>query len=338
MKELLKLKPIVSAVLILFILMAVAGCAGSTRKQTADAVAAGKKYDEIKVPTPAEPTSTVLYWVGEELGFFEEQGIKLNYVGLVPSGQLVASVVAGKIDVGGAHVNRTIAGISAGAKIKAVVAQSETTAEIPHHTYITRKNSSVKGPQDLIGKKVGISAYGGCNEYIPYGYMRTGGIKDPRGQFEIIIMPETMMEQALRQGDVDIAGFNRLPADLKVNPDFDYLFSDYEPWGTVAGATPLYFTEKFIKEKPDVVKRFVTAMAKTINWQNEHKQEAAAITAKRANIDPAKVKIRYFAPDGIITEETVQIWIDLLTEFGEIKPGIKPGQIYTNEFNAYYKL
>jgi sulfonate transport system substrate-binding protein len=112
-----------------------------------------------------EVTSTILYWVGEEQGFFEEQGIKLNYVGAVPSGQLVASVVAGKIDVGGAHVNRTIAGISAGAKIKAVVAQSETTKEIPHHTYITRKNSPIKGPQDVVGKKNGIATYGAMSIY-----------------------------------------------------------------------------------------------------------------------------------------------------------------------------
>jgi ABC-type nitrate/sulfonate/bicarbonate transport system substrate-binding protein len=168
--------------------------------------------------------------------------------------------------------------------------------------------------------------------------MRTGGIKDPRGKIEIIIMPETLMEQALRQGDVDIAGFNQLlPADLKASSEFDYLFSDYEPWGTIAGATPLYFSENFIKEKPDVVKRFVTAMVKTINWQNANKQQAAEITAKRAKLDPKKVKIRYFAPDGIITEDSVTVWIDLLTEFGEIKSGIKPDQIFTNEFNPNLK-
>ncbi|HEY3424163.1 MAG TPA: ABC transporter substrate-binding protein, partial [Negativicutes bacterium] len=101
--------------------------------------------------------------------------------------------------------------------------------------------------------------------------------------------------------------------------------------------TPLYFSENFIKEKPDVVKRFVTAMVKTINWQNANKQQAAEITAKRAKLDPNKVKIRYFAPDGIITKDSVTVWIDLLTEFGEIKNGIKPEQIYTNEFNPNFK-
>jgi len=337
MNKRLKTQLTTVAVVMGMLVVLIAGCGKDGQiKQTGEG-ANGKKYDEIRVPTPADITSTVLYWVGEELGFFEEQGIKLNYVGVVPPGQLVASVVAGKIDVGGAHVNRTIAGISAGAKIKAVVAQSETSEEIPHHTYITRKNSPIKGPLDVLGKKLAISAYGGCNEYIPYGYIRTGGVQDPRGQINIIIMPETLMEQALRQGDVDIAGFNRLPADLKKSSEFDYLFSDFEPWGTIAGGTPLYFSEKFIGEKPDVVKRFVAAMAKTINWQNENKQKATEITAKRANIDPKKVQIRYFAPDGLITDDSVTVWIDLLTEFGEIKSGIKPAQIYTNEFNPNLK-
>ncbi|BBB89519.1 MAG TPA: ABC transporter substrate-binding protein [Methylomusa anaerophila] len=337
MKITTAVRRIMAALLALALVFAV-GCSKEQKKDTATA-GDGKKYDVIRVPTPvADATSTVLYWVGEELGYFAEQGIKLEYVGQVPSGQLVASVVAGKIDVGGAHVNRTIAGISAGAKIKAVVAQSETTEEIPHHTYITLKDSPVKGPQDMVGKKIGIATYGGCNEYIPYGYMRTGGIKDPRGKIEIIIMPDTLMEQALRQGEVDVAGFSRqLPAELRQSKEFNYLFSDFEPWGTKAGGTPLYFTEKFIKEKPDVVRRFVTAMAKTINWQNANMQKATEITAKRANVDPKQIKPRYFAPDGIITEESVTVWIDLLTEFGEIKPGIKPDQIYTNEFNPFAK-
>lgn len=138
-----------------------------------------------------------------------------------------------------------------------------------------------------------------------------------------------------------MAAINRLlPGEIPTHPDmreFRYLFSDYEVWGTKAGATPLYFTEKFIKEKPDVVSRFVTAMANSIRWQTEHPEEAREITAKRAKLDISQVRPRYFAPDGIIKEDSIQMWIDMLTEFGEIKPGIKPEQIYTNEFNPYYK-
>ncbi|HWR56000.1 MAG TPA: ABC transporter substrate-binding protein, partial [Negativicutes bacterium] len=71
------------------------------------------------------------------------------------------------------------------------------------------------------------------------------------------------------------------------------------------------------------------------NWCNANPDKAAEITAKRANIDPKTVKRTRYAPDGIIKDETVTVWIDLLRDFNEIKGDIKPAQIYTNEFNPY---
>lgn len=179
------------------------GCSKGEKKGTVVESAEGKKYDVIRVAGTAkgevDAAQTNINWVGEEKGFFEEQGIKIEYVGTIPPGQVVASVVAGKIDVGGLHVNRTIAGISAGAKIKAVIAQSETTQQIPHRSYLVRKDSGIFTPKDVIGKKMAISSYGGCHEYIPYGWLHyVGGIGDPRGKVEFIVMPETLMEQALR--------------------------------------------------------------------------------------------------------------------------------------------
>ncbi|MEM5768908.1 MAG: ABC transporter substrate-binding protein [Bacillota bacterium] len=313
-----------------------AGCFSSKAKQSAAEVAApAKKYDIIRLASPVDVVQTVNYWVGEELGFYEEEGIKLEYAGVVPSSQLVASVVAGKLDIGGAHVNRTIAGISAGAKIKAVVADKETSEEVPHMVFVTRTDSPLRTAQDLVGKKIGISTNGGCHEYTPYAYMKKNGIEDPKSKVQIIVMPETMMEQALRQGEIDVAGMHRNPNQVGDQPEFRVMFHDYQIWGTIGGATPVYFTEKFIKENPDLVRRFVRATAKTNNWCNANPDKAAEITAKRANIDPKTVKRTRYAPDGIIKDETVTVWIDLLRDFNEIKGDIKPAQIYTNEFNPY---
>lgn len=210
--------------------------------------------------------------IAEELGYFAEEGIKLEYVGTVPSPQLVASVVAGKIDVGAAHINRTIAGISAGAKIKAVVAGTETTQEIPHMVYVTLDNSPIKNAQDLVGKKVGIPTIGGRNEYTPYAYLKKNGITAPKGKIEVIIMPEGNLEQALRQGDIDVAGFHKNPGFLTARGGLKILFTDYDVFGTVGGGTPFYFSEKFIKEKPDVVRRFVKAVAKANDWADANQQ------------------------------------------------------------------
>ena len=309
------------------------GCANNQPPKTA-AVSQEKQPDSIRVATPVETTSPSIYYIGEQLGFFADEGIKLDYVGVVPSTQLVASVVAGKIDVGGAHVNRTIAGISAGAKIQAVAAASETTQDMPHMTYVTLDNSPIKNAHDMVGKKVGLRTVGGCNEYTPYAYLRKAGISDPKNKIQIITMPDSQLEQALRQGDIDIAGLHQTPDFISERQGLKVLFTDYDVWGTIGGATPLYFSTKFITEKPDVVKRFTSAVGKTNNWINANPQQAVEITAKRAERNIQLVKRGYYAPDAVIKEETVTVWIELLKEFGEIKGDIKPDQVYTNEFNA----
>jgi sulfonate transport system substrate-binding protein len=310
--------------------------AGCSREQHGAAATAARQYDILRIPTTTDVRSTIDVWVGEELGFFEEQGIKFEYVGVIPSTQLVASVIAGKIDIGGAHINRTIAGISAGARIKAVVGGTETTKDIPHMVYITLADSPLRTPQDLIGKKVGLSLPGGCHEYTPLAYLKNAGLADPKNKVQFTVLPETMMEQALRQKEIDVAGFHRDPWQVEASKEFRVMFSDYDVWQDTGGETPAYFSEKFIKEKPEVVKRYVAAMVKTHNWINANPDKAAEITAKRGNVDPKKIKRGYYTPNGLIREETVIVWINLLKDFGEIKGDIKPEQIYTNEFNPYF--
>ena len=322
--------------IILGLLLLLAGCGSSSARKSGNAAqeSGGRTYDIIRAATPNAYSGANLYFVGQELGFFEEEGIKIEYAGVIPSTQLVASVVSGKIDVGGAHINRTIAGISAGAKIKAVAANTETTATVPHMVFVALADSPIQTAQDLIGKKIGLSLNGGCHEYTPYAYLKKHGISDPKGKLNFTILAETLMEQALRQGDIDVAGMHKDPEYIKEH-GLKVVFSDYEIWGTTGGGTPAYFSDKFIQEKPDVVRRFVAAMAKSANWANANPEKAADITAKLGKADRKLVKPGHFAGNAYIKEDTVPVWIDLLKEFGEIKDDIKPSQIYTNQFNSY---
>ncbi|AIQ12780.1 ABC transporter substrate-binding protein [Paenibacillus durus] len=337
LKRIRPVKPIALRALLLLTTGAtiLAGCGNDT--DSAKAGSSGEQLDVVRLATPTNLTGISTYYVADELGFAKDAGLKFDFIGAVEPGQLVASVVAGKLDVGGAHINRTIAGISAGAKIKAVVAQTETTEAVPHMSFVTTKDSPIKSAADIVGKKVGISKFGGCNEYTPYAYLLKNGIKDPKGKFEIVIAPEIKLEQALLQGDVDLIGLHENPSTIIKRGNLRVVFTDYDVWNTIGGATPLYFSQKFIKEKPDVVRRFVDVISKTNDYVNANPEKAIEITAKRGDIDPAKIRANYYAPHGEIKEESAQVWIDLLTKFNEIKPGIKPEDIFTNEFNDTLK-
>ncbi|MDR1871142.1 MAG: ABC transporter substrate-binding protein [Deltaproteobacteria bacterium] len=295
----------------------------------------------LKVPFTANPTSPALLEIGDELKIYQKHGLLMDFVGSVPATQEVAAVVSGEIDISqGNHINRTIAGISAGAKVKAIAAKTETTERVPHMIGIVTKTSPIKKPADLVGKKIAIPTLGGCNEYTPYAWLNKFGVPDPKQKVEIIVMPERNIEQALRQGEVDLGMTHKMPEDILRQGEFNVVFSDYDVWKSDGGATPYFVTLKFIQERPEVVKAFVASTAEIINWVNAHPLESRQITAKRSrtNTDVSLISERYYAPNGIIKPETATVWIDLLEEFGEIKPGLTLEQIYTNEFNPHYKL
>ncbi|MDR0550019.1 MAG: ABC transporter substrate-binding protein [Deltaproteobacteria bacterium] len=292
----------------------------------------------LKAAFPADPNTPSLFLVADEMGFFKKRGIELKFVGNIPSTQLVAAVVSGQLDVShGAHINRTIAGISAGAKVKAVVGHTETTEVFPHMIGVVRKDSPLRTAKDFVGKKIGLTLIGGCHEYTPYAWLKNNGIEDPKNKVEIVVMSKNVIEQALRQGEIDLAMLHKTPGEMERVGEFDTVFSDYDVWGPDGGATPPYFTTQYIKDNPKVVKNFVEGMTETIKWANENTQKAIDITAIRTNYDPLRISPNFYVPDGIIKPITAQLWIDLLVEFGEIKPGITLDQIYTNEFNPNYR-
>lgn len=107
----------------------------------------------------ATGTATDANYIADKLGYFKEVGLQPEWVGTIPAGKMVQSVLAGKVDVAGAHVNRDTAAVSAGAKIIVVVANIETSQELPHMTFVVLANSSIKTAQDVVGKRVGIPYY-----------------------------------------------------------------------------------------------------------------------------------------------------------------------------------
>ncbi|MDR0620918.1 MAG: ABC transporter substrate-binding protein [Deltaproteobacteria bacterium] len=290
-------------------------------------------FYELRIPDIYSPSVVFLPYIAAKKGFYEAEGIKPVFTGVIGPGQHVAAVVAKDNDVGFLHVNRTINGVAAGAPIKAVVANEETSQEYPHMEYVVLDEGPLKGPLDMVGKKVGIIAVGGCNEYTPYGILKKHGVSDPQGSIEVVTVPAGNEEVPLRTGDVDVVGFHGHPLDVFNNGGVRLLFDDYDVWGTEGGATPWYFHTDFIQEKPEAVRRFVAAHAKASKWINENREEAKKIQSEWTDIPLEKITITSYTEDGIITDSSVQIWIDTLKGYGELTKDLALSEIYTNEFN-----
>jgi ABC-type nitrate/sulfonate/bicarbonate transport system substrate-binding protein len=339
-----KIKPSVVNLLLLTLMVSVlAGCSATSSDKTANTLKTvtenGKTYIEIRIPDNPTLSSTYTPYIADAKGFFEEVGIKPIFTGAIQPGQFVAAVVTGDNEVGYMHVNSTLAGIAAGAPITMVVADPITTAEYPHMEFIVLEDSPLQKPEDIVGKKIGVTSISGCGEYTPYALLEKYlGISDGHDQFEFALIPNRTEETALRSGEVDVVGFHGHPEAVFERGGVRKLFDDYDVWGTEGGACPWYFRNDVMAANPEAVRRFVAAIVKTNEYIDENPDEARALQAKRVDLPLQEVVTYYRVKDGIITEESIKIWADILAKYGELdKVGgsLKVTDYYTNEFNEY---
>ncbi len=306
-----------------------------------------KEY--IIIRTPNESGAFVkLATVADEKGFFEKEGIKIEWTGKPAGGGpgTLASIAGGSNDAGSAAVSAIINAISRGVKVKAVGPEYETDEQASK--WYVLENSSIKTAKDLAGKKLAVNTLKAAQEYTIREYLSQNGV--PFDKVSLVVVDSSKLgnpylpEALLRKGEVDVIAASGITEwKLLQNGGARRIFSDYEVWGRASGKPAYVVSEEFMKKNPDAIRRFVTALAKAADYINANPEQALKIDIKRnyAGTDPeiAKyIKANRYPEHALVSEELVKQWIDRMVRYGDLKEGqIKPSDIYTNEFNPYYK-
>lgn len=282
-----------------------------------------------------------------EKGFFEEQGIKVETVGVAGGGAAsIQAIVTGNADIGGAAMPAYINAIKAGAKIRVIyggVAMAH--AKDPGYSLIVRDDSNIRSARDLIGKTVAMGARGAMWDYGTKEYLRKNGVAIDK--VNILIVPPPQLEQVLRSKQVDVVMIGSPISDnILEGGGTRRLASLYEILGAQdAGAGfGTIVREELIKKDPDLVKRLVAVYEKTDQWAQKNPAEARQVVAnvlKKRNQNPIIAKYwkgPYLRNYGLLQDRDVQFWLDWFIREGKFKPGeVKPSDIYTNAFNPYFK-
>ncbi|MFZ2948507.1 MAG: ABC transporter substrate-binding protein [Desulfuromonadaceae bacterium] len=324
-------KPVLMTIVSLLMFCSLASAAPKTAPKDAEG------NDILKAASVASRLSVNPLELAGILGYLKEAKIKLQYVGALGSSAVIPALLSGGIDIGNGHIPRAIGATSRGARLKAVAASSHTTKEKPHMTYMVLENSPIKTYKDLVGKRVTVAAWGGCNEYTAYEYVRTKGVKNPKQAIKTQVVTPGTEETVLRTNNTDVAGIHQSPDILLKRPGWRVLFTDYDIWGGVGGNAPHYMTDDFIKANPDLVRRFVGVIAKTNNFMNKNPLKARQLYAEHYKLKLENVSINYYEPDAILQPNTISLWNDILLAYGDIKKPVPIEKVYTNEFNPYYK-
>jgi ABC-type nitrate/sulfonate/bicarbonate transport system substrate-binding protein len=282
-----------------------------------------------------------------EKGFFEEQGIKIETVGVAGGGSgSLQAVLTGNADIGGAAMPAYINAVKAGGKLKVIYGGPAMAHEKdPGYMWIVRSDSNINSAKDLVGKTIAMGARGGMAEYATKEYLKKNGV--PINKLNILVVPNPQHEQVLRSKQVD--------AIVALSPSYDKIL---EGGGTKA-LTTLYnifgkniggagfgvvVREDLVRKNPELVGRLVSVYVKTDSWARKNPDKARQVVAtilKKRKQNPVIAKY-WKAPHlrdyGLLNDRDVTYWLDWFVEEGKLKEGeIKPSDIYTNQFNPYFK-
>ncbi|MGW5050401.1 ABC transporter substrate-binding protein [Actinokineospora sp. NPDC004072] len=282
-----------------------------------------------------------------DLGYLGD--VRLEWVGNTISGpQDIQSTATGQVDFGGAF-NGAVVKLAAGnAPITAVISYYGADEEAFSGYYVL-EDSPLRSARDLAdsGAKVGMNTVGAHAEAMLDLYLERNGVtKEQAAAVERLALPPINTEQALRQGQIQVAVLSGILRDKALAAGgIRPLFTDYELLGPFSAGTYV-MTDRFLAANPTTARTFVTGVAKALEWTRTTPRPQViarmkAIVAARGRSEDA-APLEYWksfgvaGTGGLIRDEELQLWIDWLAARGDIEPGsVTPGELYTNQYNDY---
>ena len=271
-------------------------------------------------------------------GYYKDAGLNVTIVqgnGSANTAQLVANGRAQLAYADAVAVSQLIAK-GAPMKIIATVYQSNPNA------VMSLKKTGIKSVKDLVGKKVGVPSGSSQTTMLPL-LLKSNNLKE--SDINMIDMPVASMVPALLQGQVDAVlgsiDAYQIQAESQGAQLDVYRFADH---GVPTVSTSIFASNSYLKENPDLVKKFVAASLKGWGFAIDNPDKAIKdlkvvfpevneklAAAELAAIGPLFCSggARYLgkAEDALWTKSQA-----LLSEVKLLPAGQDPKTYYTNEF------
>lgn len=270
-----------------------------------------------------------------EEGYFEEEGLNVEIMQGGPSVEgesLVANgqahfVFGGLPDVPGA--------VQEGLPLKAVLGTNGLT----EFGLVLAADSGIETPADLEGKTVALSQFATPTTLFD-PFLAINDVD--ASKVEVLTAAGPAIIAALLAGQADAAGggggtFVQIQEKMP-----DAKFMAYADWDVNVLGAGIVTSTKLIDEQPDLVRSFVRAFVKGLEFTVKNPEKAIEHEAKyfpdamNAYQDPVAA-LKFVtdlteAPYGYMEPERWNSTVELLVEFGLLEDGADIEQYYTNEF------
>lgn len=230
---------------------------------------------------------TAPIYLGEEKGFFAEEGLDLDIQGTTGGAAAVPGVTSGSFDFAFGNLISIMVANDKGLDLKFVTNGASTTGEEGKDFggVVVPAGSDIKSAKDLAGKTVSVNNLSNIGDItIKAAIEKDGG--DP-STVEFVEMAFPDAPAALANKQVDAAWILDPYLSKAVSEGgtvISWNYVDMSPNLDIAG----YFTNtKTIEDNPELVEKFTNAMNKSLEYAQENPEEVREIVGTYTKIDEA---------------------------------------------------
>jgi len=284
------------------------------------------------------------FYLGKERGYFDQEGIDLDIQEGRGSGVTVQAVAAGTATFGYADVATMIKAAAKGAPVTAIGVALQTSPM----SVMGFSDKNIRKPEDIKGKTVAVTPGDSMSQVWPL-FLKKTNLKE--GEFKVVAGDGQTKLNAVMNDQADLLlGYVMDQAiklqDAKNKPVYAIRFADY---GVNMVSSGIIAQKDFLKQKPDVARRFMRAATKSL--EEAAKNPDAAVDAmlkaqpksgvkETALVGMKQTAALYKGPDNPndrpfrVGAKNMEETMTLLIDYGGLEKATagKATDYYTNEY------
>ena len=284
------------------------------------------------------------FYLGKERGYFDQEGIDLDIQEGRGSGVTVQAVAAGTATFGYADVPTMIKAAAKGAPVTAIGVALQTSPM----SVMGFADKNIRKPDDIKGKTVAVTPGDSMSQIWPL-FLKKTNLKD--GEFKVVAGDAQTKLNAVMNNQADLLLGYVMDQAIKLQDAtqkqvYPIRFADY---GVNMVSSGIIAQKDFLKQKPDVAKRFMRAATRSL--EEAAKNPEAAVDAmlkaqpKSGVKDTALVGMKqtaalYKGPDNPsdrpfrVGAKNMDETMTLLVDYGGLDKATagKATDYYTNEY------
>jgi NitT/TauT family transport system substrate-binding protein len=239
----------------------------------ASAAPAQAPLEKVRLAYSAIGGSQASFWIPYEAGIFRKHGLDVELLYVAGGGRAGQVVQSGEVPIGvftgGAVINANLAGGDL-----VVIASSMNVM-----TFVVLARPEIKRPEDLKGKRIGISRFGSATDFGLRYVEEKWPVKRQRDFAVIQVGGVTDVYNSLRAGALDAAVVNAELAILGRREGFREL-ADIAKLGINFPTSSAITTRSFIKRNENTVRKFVRGYVEGIHYAKTQRAPAIKIMQK----------------------------------------------------------